>query len=129
MTTRKRPVRHTVKRHRRMGKIVESFVRGTGTASVKTPRKVTISQPETEKQFKKLLKKQIMQRKDEYGQPIRRGKGPPCPVCGRYGFDEFHVSDEDWAKYVPKEYQNTAICKTCYEKLRYQYRMNNNKEE
>ena len=38
---RKKPIRHTVRRHRRMGKTIEPFTRGTRSTPTRTPRKTS----------------------------------------------------------------------------------------
>lgn len=42
-------------------------------------------------------------------------KMTPCAVCGRRGWDEWTVPDEEWLKYVPLEYQDKEVCRVCYE--------------
>jgi len=45
-------------------------------------------------------------------------KMTPCAVCGRRGWDEWAVSDEEWKRYVPLEYQDKEICRVCYERFK-----------
>ena len=45
-------------------------------------------------------------------------KMTPCAVCGRRGWDEWAVSDEEWKRYVPLEYQDKEVCRVCYERFK-----------
>ena len=42
----------------------------------------------------------------------------PCAVCERRYWDEWAVSDEDWKRYIPEEFQHEEVCRCCYEKFK-----------
>jgi hypothetical protein len=39
-----------------------------------------------------------------------------CKVCGAQDRFNFHVSDEVWARIVPKEIQDHVVCLKCFDK-------------
>lgn len=49
-------------------------------------------------------------------------KMTPCAVCGRRGWDEWAVSDEEWKRYVPLKYQDKEVCRVCYERFKATYK-------
>jgi hypothetical protein len=48
-----------------------------------------------------------------------------CSLCGCIYPRFFEVPNEDWERYVEPKYQNTVICRECYNKLKLKHKRAN----